>query len=88
MITSLTPSQLDETRHQFNDYESSVRGFITHILQTHILQNTIYKHGQLSTIYFALGLDGAEPYAAPFPNTFYAMLREETGGEKGEVSDA
>jgi hypothetical protein len=32
------------------------------------------KNGQLSTLYFALGLDGDAPYAAPFPNPIYAEL--------------
>lgn len=36
----------------------------------------IYKHGQLSTLFFALGLDGEEPYTAPFPNDVYVTLSE------------
>ena len=43
-----------------------MRGFVCHMIQ-----NTIYKHGQFATIYFALGLDGTEPYNAPFPNPIY-----------------
>jgi hypothetical protein len=39
-----------------------------------MIQNTIYKHGQFSTLYFALGLDGTEPYSAPFPNPIYAEI--------------
>lgn len=68
LIRSLTPEKLDETRHQFNIPEAkmTVRGFICHIIQ-----NSIYKNGQMSTIYFALGLDGTEPYDAPFPNPIY-----------------
>jgi hypothetical protein len=67
LILSLTPGQLDEVRHQFNNPEDwSIRGILHHMCQ-----NCVYKHGQLSTIYFALGLDGEEPYTAPFPNPIY-----------------
>ena len=69
LLRSLTPEQLDSPRKQFNfaDSKMNVRGFIGHIIQ-----NTIYKHGQFSTLFFALGCDGAEPYDAPFPNPIYA----------------
>jgi uncharacterized damage-inducible protein DinB len=70
LILSLTPEQLDAPRKQFNGYPMTVRDFITHMIQ-----NSIYKHGQFSTIYFALGLDGTEPYSAPFPNLIYAKIR-------------
>lgn len=67
MILALTPERLDEERHQFNDPENwSVRG----ILQ-HMCQNCVYKNGQLSYLFFALGLDGDAPYDAPFPNPIY-----------------
>lgn len=71
LLMSLTLEQLDEPRRQFNEYEMPVRGFVCHMIQ-----NCIYKHGQLATIYFALGLDGEEPYDAPFPNPIYEMLHE------------
>ncbi|MGI4787618.1 MAG: DinB family protein [Janthinobacterium lividum] len=71
MILALTPDQLDSMRSQFNDYPMTVRDFLGHMLQ-----NCIYKHGQFSTLYFALGLDGDIPYDAPFPNPFYAELHE------------
>jgi len=66
LLRSLTPEELAGERSQFNQYPMNVRAFIGHMVQ-----NTIYKHGQLATIYFALGLDGTEPYAAPFPNPIY-----------------
>jgi len=68
LIMGLTPEQLDSPRHQFNIEQAAmtVRGFICHMIQ-----NTIYKHGQFSTLYFALGYDGKEPYTAPFPNPIY-----------------
>ena len=71
LLRSLTPEMLDAPRFQFNlpQAEMTVRGFVCHMIQ-----NCIYKHGQMSTIYFALGLDGTEPYAAPFPNPIYEEL--------------
>ena len=68
MLKTLTPEQLDRPGKQFNLPNSAmnVRGFIGHIVQ-----NTIYKNGQFSTLFFALGLDGTEPYDAPFPNPIY-----------------
>jgi hypothetical protein len=73
LIGSLMPEQLAQERHQFNGHEMNVRDFVCHMIQ-----NCIYKNGQLATLYFALGLDGTEPYSAPFPNPLYAMLRQQT----------
>lgn len=69
LLRSLTPAQLDRRGEQFNISGAglNVRGFIGHMIQ-----NTIYKHGQFSELFFALGLDGTEPYSAPFPNPIYA----------------
>lgn len=36
-----------------------------------MIKNCIYKNGQFATLYFALGLDGTESYAVPFPNPEY-----------------
>lgn len=71
LIMSLTPEQFLEPRLQFNlpEAEMNIRGFVCHMIQ-----NSIYKHGQLSTIYFMLGLDGTEPYTAPFPNPIYEEI--------------
>ena len=69
MLTALTPEQLDARRSQFNQHEMTVRQFIGHMIQ-----NTIYKHGQFATIFFAKGLDGTAPYSAPFPNPVYEEL--------------
>lgn len=71
LIRSLTPEKLEEPRLQFNDPETrwNVRGFLAHIIQ-----NTIYKSGQMSTTFYGLGLDGTEPYKAPFPNEIYEEL--------------
>lgn len=76
MILDMTPELLDEKRSQFNQYEMTVRGFICHMIQ-----NTIYKHGQFATLYFALEHDGSEPYAAPFPNPIYEELFGPDTGE-------
>ncbi|MBI1743095.1 ankyrin repeat domain-containing protein [Candidatus Acetothermia bacterium] len=69
LIMGLTAEQLQETRIQFNLNPVNVRWLVYHMLQ-----NVIYKHGQLSTIYFTLELDGEAPYNAPFPNDFYVGL--------------
>ncbi len=67
LISELSQEQMDAERFQFNgDTKLSVRWFICHMIQ-----NTIYKHGQFATLFFALGLDGTEPYSAPFPNPIY-----------------
>ena len=67
LILGLTPEQFAEERRQFNsDFPMNVRSFVCHMVQ-----NSIYKHGQFSTLFFALGLDGTEPYSAPFPNPIY-----------------
>lgn len=66
LIRSLTSEQLGAPRHQFGQYPTNVRGFVGHMVQ-----NCIYKNGQLATIFFALGLDGTDPYDAPFPNPIY-----------------
>ena len=71
LLGSLTAADLDRPGKQFNlaDNTLNVRGFIGHMIQ-----NSIYKHGQFSEMFFALGLDGTEPYTAPFPNPIYAEV--------------
>ena len=71
LILALSPEELDAPRAQFNDYPMTVRDFLGHIVQ-----NSIYKNGQMMTLFYALGLDGDAPYAAPFPNPIYAALHE------------
>lgn len=68
MLKNLTPKDLEREGRQFGQPGAAmnVRGFIAHMVQ-----NVIYKHGQFSTIFFALGLDGDAPYEAPFPNPIY-----------------
>ncbi len=71
LIRGLTPERLDTPLRQFGlaDGEGNVRGFVGHMIQ-----NAIYKNGQFSTLYFALGLDGTDPYDAPWPNPIYEEL--------------
>jgi hypothetical protein len=73
MLSQLSPEDLAQPRSQFNKGDLNVAWFISHSLR-----NCIYKLGQFSTLYFALGLDGTDPYEAPFPNRFYEPLLERT----------
>lgn len=59
-----------EPRKQFGVANVNVRWFVFHTMQ-----QVVYKLGQLSTLYYALGLDGTEPYTAPFPNEYYLRHR-------------
>lgn len=77
LIRGLTSEQLAAPHRQFNGYPMTVRDFVGHMVQ-----NCIYKNGQLATLYFALGLDGEGPYKAPFPNPLYADLRKRADREK------
>ena len=71
LILALTSEQFDEPRYQFNRSALDIRSFVCHMIQ-----NSIYKNGQLATLYFALGLDGSELYSAAFPYQFYDEIRE------------
>ena len=72
LILGLSPEQMAAPRKQLNDRDMNVRAFVGHMVQ-----NCVYKHGQFSTIYFALGLDGEGPYDAPIPARLYARMAEE-----------
>lgn len=72
LLRGLSAADLDAPRSQFNHeskWMTCTRDFVCHMIQ-----NTIYKHGQFATIFFALGHDGTEPYTAPFPNPIYEEL--------------
>jgi hypothetical protein len=71
ILMSLTPEQFAEERFHFGTWPRNVRAMVVHIAQ-----EVIYKHGQLSTLFFALGLDGDGPYIPPFPNEDYQRLSE------------
>ena len=66
LIKGLTPERLDETSLAFGQEPRTVRGFIAHMIN-----QVVYKTGQISMIVFALGKDGKEPYTAPNPNEIY-----------------
>ena len=71
LLQGLSPDELNRPGLQFGHPEGNynVRGFVVHMIQ-----NVIYKHGQFTTIFYALGLDGDEPYDAPFPNPIYQEM--------------
>lgn len=73
LLQSLQPEELNDDRHQFGFLERSVnvRFFIGHMFQ-----NVVYKHGQISELFFALGYDGDSPYTAPLPNPIYQNARQ------------
>ena len=71
LILALTPEQYAAQRFQFGLWPRTVRYVVAHLTQ-----QVLYKHGQLSTLYFLLGLDGDGPYQAPFPNDDYAKLQQ------------
>ena len=71
LLRDLTAERLDRPSFSFNQPNSrkTVRNFIAHMVQ-----NVIYKHGQFSTLFFAMELDGKGQYTAPFPNAIYEEL--------------
>lgn len=66
LIHSLDAKTLDEPRVLIDEHSRSVRGFLYHMAQ-HIVS----KSGQMTMLYFELGLDGGEPYDAPHPNRIF-----------------
>ncbi len=79
LLRSLTPERLDAPLRQFGEgNEGNVRGFVGHMIQ-----HVIYKNGQFSTLFFALGLDGTEPYDAPWPNPIYEEVRAASSAATG-----
>lgn len=71
LLRAMTPDRLGETRLAFNWRRVNVRWLVYHMCQ-----NVIYKHGQLATLFFQLGLDGEEPYQPPVPQNDYDRLEE------------
>jgi hypothetical protein len=84
LFSTLTPSRMLETRAQFDDpgYVFNVRGLVVHTLRS-----TLYKHGQMMTLFYAMGLDGDEAYAAPLPNEYYAEIKAQ-GDISGSAGNA
>ena len=69
MLTSMDNRVLDQDRKRSGIFRATVRYFVQHMVQ-----NVIYKSGQLSTLYFAQGLDGEAPFKAPMPNEIQEMV--------------
>jgi hypothetical protein len=78
MLTSMTSTYMDESRKNFGVQDIDVRRLIAHMVQ-----NVIYKSGQVSANFFALGLDGTEPYTAPFPKDVVEYLRKQQESAMG-----
>jgi len=68
LVRSLTPEQLLDERESWDGDTSNLRSFLFHMGQ-----HVIYKAGQIWMLNFELGLDGAEPYDAPYPNRYYGF---------------
>lgn len=71
LLRAMGPEQFAEVRLAFNWRRVNVRWLVHHMCG-----NVIYKHGQLATLYFQLGLDGEAPYQAPLPQRDYDRLAE------------
>ncbi|MDX1931162.1 MAG: hypothetical protein SFU56_01015 [Capsulimonadales bacterium] len=84
MLLKFTWADFNSPRRQFGHREMNVRSFVAHMVQ-----NCIFRNGQLSTLYFSLGYDGDMPYTAPFPNGIYREMREQlTADEANEPEKA
>ncbi len=69
LVRSLSTDQLEEGRVPWEgDPPRLIRSFLFHMGQ-----NVIYKAGQIWMLAFELGLDGTEPYDAPYPNAIYGF---------------
>ena len=68
LIRGLTAEMLDEEREPWEGDRRLIRSFLFHMGQ-HI----IYKAGQIWMLAFELGLEGSEPYDAPYPNRIYGF---------------
>ncbi len=66
LVRSFSSESLLEEREAFEGDGRNVRWFLYHMGQ-----HLVYKLGQLSMLYYQLGLDGAERYDAPHPNQIY-----------------
>ncbi len=71
LLLTMTAERLSQPRRAFNWRPVNLRWLVYHMTG-----NVIYKHGQLATIYFMLGLDGTEPYRAPLPQDDYDRLAD------------
>lgn len=70
LIRSMSADQLIEERESWDGEMRLVRSFLFHMGQ-HI----VCKVGQIRMLFFELGLDGGEPYSAPYPDTYYGFTK-------------
>ena len=68
LLQTIDAPLMDELRQSPDGYFRSVRGYLLHMSQ-HIVS----KCGQMTMLYFELGLDGGEPYDATHPNRLYGF---------------
>lgn len=68
LIQTIKAPTMDELRFTPDGYSRSIRGYLFHMAQ-HIVS----KCGQMTMLYFELGLDGGEPYDAPHPNRLFGF---------------
>lgn len=66
LIQSLTPEMLEEEREPWPGEIRNLRGFLYHASQ-----HVVFKAGQIWVLVYGLGLDGPDPYRAPYPDYFY-----------------
>ncbi|MEQ1820908.1 MAG: DinB family protein [Fimbriimonadaceae bacterium] len=66
LIRSLSPEQMLDERESWDGEMRLIRSFLFHCGQ-----EVVYKTGQIWMLAFELGLDGSEPYNAPYPNRYY-----------------
>ncbi len=78
LLITLPLEHLGDTR----EYQGNT-GVTIRYLICHMVQNVIYKHGELATVYFALGLDGTEPFTAPLPTEFHPEAIEQAKIQAG-----
>lgn len=68
LVRSLSPGQLLEERESWDGETRNLRSFLFHMGQ-----HVIYKAGQIWMLAFDLGVEGMEPYTAPYPNLDYGF---------------
>ncbi len=77
LIRSFESRYLADQYQVFGEGDNrNLRGFLFHMGQ-----HLIYKVGQLSVLFYDLGLDGPEPYAAICPNELYGFRDQKSWPE-------
>lgn len=68
-MTNTPPERMNDRIPMFGGDALTVRCYLGHMLQ-----NVIYKNGQISFLYFGLELEEPGPYVPPLPNESYDAL--------------